>query len=55
MDNKVMGAVPWGEAEMEERTQLVVAVVGTSQCGKTKLIHKFAKDTFQEVRRTNTS
>ena len=35
--------------EMEGRNELVVVVVGTSRCGKTKLIQKFATDTFIEV------
>lgn len=30
-----------------------IVVVGDSQCGKTALLHVFAKDCFPEVRLTN--
>ena len=30
-------------------SDISIAVVGDSKCGKTKLINKFAKDTFSEV------
>ena len=35
--------------KMEGRKDLVVVVVGASMCGKTKLIQRFAKNTFQQV------
>ena len=42
--------IPRGEMESKGLLRCKIVVVGDSQCGKTALLHVFAKDSYTEVR-----